>query len=229
MNAVSIDETTCGPLRQLRVNVLHVETESHQRAASRRFPFGCSPCRRDLESFAYPGSSPGFFCWIKPEGYLRSDRHSQKYGTPLSETSGARRLPASYGSGGLPDRSTTVADVGARQPGSDAASSRTPDPLGVVEVNSGNRQPGCSRPGDCALRGCDREPARIPAFIARRHAPFAARHGIGQGVGGFSAGGTPRKYFEHDHVPASDAENDYELSAVPPGTRKDPGARLRCG
>ncbi len=99
--------------------------------------------------------------------------------------------------------------------------------LGVVEVNPGNGQPGYSRPGHRALCRCDREPSRIPAFIAHRHAPFTARHCTGQGTGGFSSRRTTRKYFEHNFVSACDPENDHEPGAVPPGTGEDPAARLR--
>ena len=95
------------------------------------------------------------------------------------------------------------------------------------KVNSGNREPGGSRSGNHALRGCNGEPARIPTFITRGHTAFVARDCAGKSVGRFSARGSARKYSEHDQVPASDAENHHEPGAVPPGTREDPAARLR--
>ena len=59
------------------------------------------------------------------------------------------------------------------------------------------------------------------------HTAFVARDCAGKSVGRFSARGSARKYFEHDQVSASDAENHHEPGAVPPGTREDPAARLR--
>jgi len=76
-----------------------------------------------------------------------------------------------------------VAVVRARQPGGDTASCGPSNSLGVVEVDSGNRQPGCPRPENRALRGRDRESARVQALIARRHAALRTRYRTRQGAG----------------------------------------------
>jgi hypothetical protein len=164
------------------------------------------------------GGPPGIFRRTRAESYLRPNRPSQEHCAPFSQTFGARTLSHSYRRRRVPDWAKTVADVGARQSGSDASRSCATDTLGIVKVDTRNRQPGSSRSRHDAVRGCAREPARIPSFLARGHAPFASRHGTGQGVGSFSTTRNKRKCSEHDYIPGSNLENDYEPVAVPAGT-----------
>src|SRR6266481_9376460 len=95
--------------------------------------------RRHLESAADSRSPPRLVRWAGVEGDLRSDRHPQKHCAPLSETPRARALSHPDRGRSILDRSATVSVIGARESGCDAASSRPADPMGVVEVNAGNR------------------------------------------------------------------------------------------